>query len=62
MAEVEFPCGAMDYGASVVTAETQVAVVAQVQSLAQELQHATGTNKKLVNRSSRRGAVANKSD
>lgn len=35
----------MDYGASVVTAETQVAVVAQVQSLAQELLYATGRAK-----------------
>lgn len=40
----EFPCGST--GSDIVTAMSQVAAVAQVQSLAQKLQHADGKDKK----------------
>ena len=41
----EFPGGAVEKGSSGTTAVAQVAAVAQVQSLAQELPHVAGTAK-----------------
>lgn len=37
-----FPCGAVALGPGIVTAVTQIAAIARVQSLAQKLPHATG--------------------
>lgn len=42
----EFPCGTVGQGSSTVTEAAQVAIVARVWSLAGELLHAMGTDKK----------------
>ena len=42
----ESSCGTTGSGSGIVTAAAQVAAVAQVQSLAQELPHATGHGQK----------------